>query len=89
MARKSNRTKKPAPVVEILLESIGKPEFEIVARRRSKRWTTTLTAKGNRKKLMSSTSQLYSRRIDATGPLLDFIAAAMSGRVRIVAIRES
>lgn len=79
-------SRKPAPAPdEILIDGGQAPAYVVLIRRRKKRWTTTVTSEGNRKKVLSSTSQLYTRRIDATGPVLDLLSAAMAGKVRVVA----
>jgi hypothetical protein len=81
--------KKPARKTEILVDTTGKPEYEFFLHRRGKRWTVTLTSKANGKVLLSSTKQLYSRRIDAEAPILDVMLAVARNKVRVSADIES
>lgn len=59
-----------------------KPTHRIVITKTGKFWTSTIWR--GKKILWSSTSQLYSRKIDAVRTAKNFWSAAAAGRIEIV-----
>lgn len=61
---------------------MNKPTHSIVISKTGKYWTSTIYA--GKKILWSSTSQMYSRRIDAVRVAKRFWSMAAAGRIEIV-----